>query len=222
MIIAFDVNETLLDLAPLDPLFEDAFGDASLRRQWFAQMLQFAFVGGLTDRYVDFTTAQHAALVVLAGLKDVDLDPAQRDGIVDAMRSLPAHPDVEDGLARLKDAGFTLATLTNSPRDVARDQIAHAGLGAFFDATLSADQVRVLKPRREAYALVAETFDVALEEVRLVAAHGWDIAGALAAGCAGAFVARPGQALIPIGEQPDIVGDDLRAVAELITARDRP
>jgi len=65
-VLAFDVNETLLDLAALDPLFEDAFGDAAARKQWFALMLQVAFVGGLTDRYVDFPTAQRAALEMLA------------------------------------------------------------------------------------------------------------------------------------------------------------
>ncbi len=59
-VIAFDVNETLLDLAALDPLFERAFGDASLRPLWFAQMLQVAFVGVITGNYVDFRSAQHA------------------------------------------------------------------------------------------------------------------------------------------------------------------
>jgi 2-haloacid dehalogenase len=222
MIIAFDVNETLLDLRPLDALFEEAFGTAALRQQWFARMLQVAFVGGLTERYVDFTTAQHAALAMTARLQGAELadDDAQR--IVDGMRALPAHQDVPDALARLKQEGFTLTTLTNSPLDVARDQMRHAGLADHFDATLSADQVRALKPRREAYGLVASTFDVSLAEVRLVAAHGWDVTGALAAGCAAAFVARPGQAVIPIGEQPDIVGDDVAAVVDLIVARDRP
>jgi len=56
-IIAFDVNETLLDLAALDPEFERVFGSAALRQQWFGQMLQLAFAGGLTGRYVDFSAA---------------------------------------------------------------------------------------------------------------------------------------------------------------------
>ena len=42
--IVFDVNETLLDLRALDPVFERAFGDSSARREWFGQMLQSAFV----------------------------------------------------------------------------------------------------------------------------------------------------------------------------------
>jgi 2-haloacid dehalogenase len=52
--------------------------------------------------------------------------------------------------------------------------------------------------------------------VRLVAAHGWDVAGALAAGCTAAFVARPGMVLSPLGEQPDIAGADLAEVADRV------
>jgi len=217
--IAFDVNETLLDLAPLDPLFQDAFGDAALRQQWFGQMLQIAFTGGLVGRYVDFTTAQRAALDMIARVRGVDLADDAARAIVDAMRSLPAHPEVPGALDRLKDAGFALATLTNSPLDVAQDQVRNAGIADRLDAVLSADQVQALKPRPEPYALVARTFDVALSEVRLVAAHAWDVTGALAAGCAAAFVMRPGKVPSPLGERPDIVADELGAIAEAIVAR---
>src|SRR5436190_393902 len=60
-VLAFDVNETLLDLRALDAPFAATFGDAALRPQWFALMLQIAFAGGLTGSYVDFTTAQRSA-----------------------------------------------------------------------------------------------------------------------------------------------------------------
>jgi 2-haloacid dehalogenase len=222
VIIVFDVNETLLDLKPLDPLFEEAFGSAALRAQWFARMLQLAFVGGLTGRYVDFSTAQRAALAMTARIQGVEVDDAVAQRIAGAMRSLPAHADVPAALDRLRAGGFRLATLTNSPLDVAHDQLRNAGLADRFDEILSADQVQALKPKREAYALAAKTFDVALSDVRLVAAHNWDVSGALAAGCAAAFVARPGQATSPIGDQPDVIGDDLPAVADAIMARDRP
>src|ERR671930_45869 len=101
-VIAFDVNETLLDLSPLDPLFEQAFGSAALRAQWFAQMLQLSFVGGLTNRYVDFPSAQRAALTMLADTTDTDLDPATAERIVDQMRRLPPHPDVAPAVDRLR------------------------------------------------------------------------------------------------------------------------
>jgi 2-haloacid dehalogenase len=215
-VIAFDVNETLLALSALDDLFADTLGDAALRAQWFSQMLQLAFVGAITGHYVDFTTAPHAALAMIAEREGIGLDEEAARRIVDGMRSLPPHVDVPDALSRLREGGFTLAALTNSPLDVVEDQLRNAGLHDRFHAILSADQVQALKPRREPYELVARTFDVPLAGVRLVAAHGWDVAGALAAGCRAAFVARPGMVLSPVGHPPDIVGADLGEVADRI------
>jgi 2-haloacid dehalogenase len=217
-VIAFDVNETLLDLRPLDPVFDGLFGDASARAQWFAQMLQVAFVGAITDRYVDFTTAQRAALDMVAQRRGVALPPDAVERVAATMRALPAHPDVADALARLREGGHRLAALSNSPQDVEQAQLAHAGLSDHFDAILSADTVRALKPRREPYELAARTFAVQIEEVTLVAAHAWDVAGALAAGCRAAFVARPGMPRNPIDPEPDLVGADLGAVADQILA----
>jgi 2-haloacid dehalogenase len=222
MIVVFDVNETLLDLAALDPLFEEAFGDAALRQQWFGQMLQLSFTGGLTGRYVDFTAAQRAALQMLARMRGVDVADDQARRILETMRALPAHPDVLAALDRLKDAGFRLATLTNSPLDVVRDQVRNAGIADRFEEVISADEIEVLKPAATAYRFAAHRMRVDQGEVRLVAAHAWDVSGALAAGCAAAFVARPGKVPSPLGDQPDIVGDDLAAVAELIVERDGP
>ncbi len=62
--------------------------------------------------------------------------------------------------------------------------------------------------------MAAESLGVEVGQVRLVAAHAWDVAGALQAGCAAAFVARPGMVLNPLFEHPDVVGSDLREVAE--------
>ena len=217
-VIAFDVNETLLDLGPLDDVFEEVLGDASLRAQWFAQMLQVAFVGAITDRYVDFTSAQRAALDMVAQRRDTTVTEDDADRVAAAMRALPAHPDAADALARLSAGGYKVAALSNSPEEVEQAQLAHAGLGGSFDAILSADTVRALKPRREPYELVARTFAVPIVEVMLVAAHAWDVAGALAAGCHAAFVARPGMPRNPIDPEPDLVGADLGEIADRILA----
>lgn len=215
-VVAFDVNETLLDLAALDGPFEDLLGDAALRPLWFAQMLQLSFVGGLTGQYVDFGTAQRAALQMIADKAGVAVGEAEVAAIVDQMRSLPPHPDVRDGLERLRGTGLTVIALTNSTLDVAQDQVANAGLADLFDEVLSADEVRHLKPAPQAYQLVADRFETDLGEVRLVAAHAWDVAGALAAGAKAAFVGRGGVVPSPLGRRPDIVGSDLTAVVDQI------
>jgi 2-haloacid dehalogenase len=219
-VIAFDVNETLLDMSALDPVFERVFGSSAPRPLWFAQMLQLAFVGTITGEYVDFSTAQHAALRMVAERTGIDLDSDDAEAVVDGMRTLPPHAEVRGALERLRGSGLTVAALTNSPLDVAEDQLANAGLRDLFDAVLSADSVRRLKPASEPYLSVAGHFQVPVGSVRLVAAHAWDIAGALAAGCAAAFVARPGMVAIPIGRQPDITGPDLVAVVDRIIAVD--
>jgi 2-haloacid dehalogenase len=114
-----------------------------------------------------------------------------------------------------------LASLTNSTEQVARAQLEHAGLLEAFEMVLSADTVRRLKPAPEPYLMAAERLGVAVGEVRLIAAHAWDVAGAARAGCATAFVARPGKVLDPLVERPEIVGADLVEVADAILAVDR-
>jgi 2-haloacid dehalogenase len=47
----------------------------------------------------------------------------------------------------------------------------------------------------------------------LVAAHHWDVSGALAAGARAAFVERPGMVPSPIGRRPELVVHDLGALA---------
>ena len=218
-VIAFDVNETLLDLRALDEPFGRVFGDESLRAQWFAQMLQLSFVGTIINQYVDFTTAQHAALEMLAARRGIALDASAAASVVGAMRTLPAYPEVREALLRLRGADrFAVAALTNSPEDVAVAQVRNAGLADCFDKVVSADSVRRLKPAREPYEEVARQFGVGTGDVCLVAAHAWDISGALAAGCRAAFVRRPGMEASPIGPQPDIVATDIGAVVDQLLA----
>jgi 2-haloacid dehalogenase len=212
-VLAFDVNETLLDLTGLDPLFEEVLGDRGRRVQWFTTMLQLSFVGGLTGSYVDFTTAQRAALRMIAAQAGRTLADTEVDEVVEAMSWLPAHPDVAPALDRLRSGDFRLVALTNSVLAVARAQLAHAGLAEHFEEVFSADEVRSLKPTPEPYRMVADRCGVPVGAVCLVAAHAWDVSGALAAGCQAAFVGRSGQVPSPIGPPPQFVGDDLTEVA---------
>ena len=219
-VIAFDVNETLLDLSSLDEAFGEVLGSAELRPLWFAQMLQLSFVGGLTGRYVDFRTAQLAAFEMLVERQGVRVAPGSAEAVVDRMTSLSPYPEVGAALKRLLPTPLRVVALTNSTEVVGRAQLENAGLANEFDAVLSADSVRALKPAPAAYRHVASTMQVDLDEIRLVAAHAWDVSGALAAGCRAAFVRRPGFVPSPLGPQADIVGADIDEVVDQIIAQD--
>jgi 2-haloacid dehalogenase len=215
-VCVFDVNETLLDLGALDPHFERVFGDAGARRAWFLQLLQSALVATVTGVYSTFGTIGAAALEMVAEREGVDLSEEDKQEILGGMRELPPHPEVAESLERLREAGLRMATLTNSTQQVAEAQIENSGLRGYFEQILSADTVKRLKPAPEPYRMAAESLGVEMGQVRLVAAHSWDVAGALRAGCAAAFVARPGMVLDPLVERPDVVGVDLREVADRI------
>jgi 2-haloacid dehalogenase len=218
----FDVNETLLDLAALDPHFERAFGDPGAREAWFQQLIQSALVTIATGRYHQFGTIAKAALDTTATRHGITLGEADKQAILQGMQELPPHPEVPAALGRLRDAGLRLAALTNSTGQVAQAQLANAGLAELFEQVLSADQAGRLKPAPEPYRMAADALGLPVGQLWLVAAHGWDVAGALAAGCRAAFVARPGRLPDPIAPAPEVTGGDLEQVADqLLTLQHR-
>lgn len=217
-VLAFDVNETLLDLGALDGLFEELFGTAEVRREWFALVVRAALVTTVTRRYESFADIQAACLASLAGRSARPITPADRDRLVRAMAELPAHPDVPAALTALREHGHRLAALTNNPRVLVRAQFAHAGLTPFFEEILSADEVRRLKPAPEPYRYAADRLGVDVAELTLVAAHGWDCAGARSAGARAVLVRRGGAAPLPAGLPPDLVVPDLAGLVAELTA----
>ena len=221
-IIVFDVNETLLDVDALKPHFARAFGDELVLREWFSTVLLYSEVASLAGPYSDFGAIGGAALEMVASSRRVSLSTDDRTRILSGMRSLPAHPDVREGLRRLRDAGFRTVTLTNSAAVAVEQQLNNAGLTEFFERSFSVDTVRRFKPAPEPYRYVASELKVDASQLRMVAAHAWDVVGAMQVGWAGAFVARPGKVLYPLAPKPDIVEPDLRAVADRIIAVDTP
>ena len=142
------------------------------------------------------------------------------DALKHAMLTMPAHPDVEDGLTALRDNGFRLVTLTNSPPNPdGPSPLEHAGLGHLFERQLSVESCRAFKPAPAVYLHACEQLAVSPADCMMVAAHVWDTIGAQSVGFSGALITRPGNAALPLPglPQPTVVATDLRDLAANLT-----
>ena len=215
-VIVFDVNETLLDMTPLKKNINSLLGNSDGFKIWFGMLLQYSLVDNCTKDYHDFVTIADATLDMAAeGLKKSITEMQKKEALA-TIKKLPAYPDVPRGLKALKQKGFRLATLTNSPTTTLTAQLKYAGLTKYFDKTLSIDTIKKYKPALETYRWAAEQLSVNNAEIMLVAAHGWDIAGALQAGLQAAFIERKGQSLYTLSPSPEIVGKNLVEVVQKI------
>ncbi|MCP4281427.1 MAG: haloacid dehalogenase type II [Alteromonas sp.] len=206
-VIFFDVNETLLDLTAMRSSVGEALGGRDdLLPLWFSTMLHHSLVDSTTGRFHTFGEIGVASLLMVAEIEGIELTKEQaKTAIVTPLRSLPPHPDVRDGLQALKDKGYKLVSLTNSSNQGVYTQFKNADLLSYFDERLSVEDINLYKPDTRTYEWAIEKMGIAAEDAMLVAAHGWDIAGAKQAGWQAAFIARPGKVLYPLAIAPDTV-----------------
>jgi 2-haloacid dehalogenase len=215
-VLVFDVNQTMLDLNALRPQFARVFGDGKALDEWFSLLLQYSLVVTVTDAYSDFGTVGKAVLEMLASTKGVKLTPQDATRILQGMLMLPAHLDVGESLKRLRGAGFRMVTLTNSSPTAVKAQLQNAGLAQYFEEAISVESVHRFKPDLEVYRSAAAHIGVQPADLLLIAAHPWDVFGAMKAGWQAAFVARNGITPFPLGPKPGIIGPDMKAVADEI------
>ena len=215
-VLVFDVNETLLDRQALDPVFGEIFGDVGVRREWFSLVLRNALSLTIIGEYEDFVTVGAASLRMVADQHRATVNDGDRATLARAMTSLPAHEDVAANLERLEEAGFRLAALTNSPQEAAESQLASAGISRHFERIMSVAPCARFKPAPEVYQMAAEELGVQPAAMTMVAAHDWDVAGAMAVGYRGAYIMRAGMVRNPLYPRPEIAASSFDEVTDLL------
>jgi 2-haloacid dehalogenase len=213
-VLVFDVNETLLDMTPLKKSVNGLLGNDQGFRIWFGMLLHYSIVSNSINEYHDFGTIAGATLAMAATSLN---KTASEDEIIEALspiKTLRAYPDVEKGLQLLKNHGFRLATLTNSPPHALKQQLINSNLTAYFEQALSIDSLKKYKPEAQTYLWAAKELAVEPKEMLMIAAHGWDLAGASHAGLATCFIAREGQSVYTLSNKPDFEANDILAMAE--------
>ena len=207
--IAFDLNGTLLDPAAMlggehAELARAALDDAVLQ----------AMADTLTAEHRPFPEYLRAALqrsLRVAGVVEAGLDEA-----MERAQTLPAFPDAADALGSLAAAGYRVAVVTNSAWDAAQRALAAAALDRHVEMVIGADEVRAYKPDPRVYQHAAMRLGARPDNLLLVAAHAWDVLGALRAGWGAAWVAHREQHLLATVPEPTLRGATLAQTAGLL------
>jgi len=213
-LLIFDVNETLLDLAPLRIAIKEKLKSDSAFDIWFQTLLHYSLVETLTDSYQDFSEIAKATLKMVSFKLKVDLSESKIAAVLGKIKELPPHKDIPEALSALKASRFKLVAFSNGNKAVLNQQLQYAEIDHLFDAIISIEEIREYKPKATSYQYVVDKMETRATDSMMIAAHGWDIAGAKRAGLKTAFVAREGKTIYPLGENPDISGSTLLDIAQ--------
>ncbi|HJX43737.1 MAG TPA: HAD family hydrolase [Geodermatophilus sp.] len=212
-VVAFDVNETLLDLSPVAAALVEAGQPADLLPVVFGRALHTGTAATVAGVWLPFRAAVESALAQLTDLPD-----AGRARVADTFLELVPHPDVEPALRRLTAAGVRVVTLSHGSPGVAEAGLERGGIAPLVERTLTSETVRAWKPSREAYLWAAGVCRVPPERMALVAAHGWDVLGAERAGLTGAWFPRGERVYPPAFPAPAVVAGDLAGAVDALLA----
>ncbi len=215
----FDVNETLIDIAPLrQSVAERLGGGAGQADRWFNGLIEHSLAETLVGQPAGFSMIAAAVLAMQVAEDGGSLALEEAKQIVkEGLQRSNAFADAAPGLQKLQDAGFTLVALTNSGEDGLQERLENAGIAQYFDRALSVQPAGAYKPARRSYEHGLSEAGAKAGSSMMVACHPWDLIGAQAAGMQTAFVERPGKAWYPLAEAPTITVADIEELARRLS-----
>jgi 2-haloacid dehalogenase len=210
--VLFDLNGTLLDPTGIAEPLGGGGEDRRLVAEAFHEALLLAMADAISGGpYRPLPGYLRATLE--RALRAAARDTGALDAAMERAGRMDAFPEAHAALALLREARLRTGVLTNSTADSAEIALAAAGLRDSFEIVIGSDAVQAFKPDPRVYAHAAEQVRADRAGIALVAAHAWDVMGAMRAGLKGAWVARSERWLVPVVPEPDIRGEDLEDVA---------
>ncbi len=188
--VVLDVIETLFAIDPLEDKLRGLGLPAGSLKTWFPRVLRDAFALQVTGTYKPFREVASGALESLLAESGLAVNREKIDDVIQSFATLPAHPDVAEGIGLLRTAGVRVAALTNGSAETTREMFENAGLADAIEKFISIDAVKQWKPAAAVYKHAAKEMNVQAEELALIAAHDWDIDGANKAGLTTGYLAR--------------------------------
>ena len=215
--VAFDIIGTCFSLTMPRQRLQELGAPQQTLELWFAQTLRDAFALSHAGGYRPLKEMLSAELPRTLARSGVHADSNAISGVLAAFAELEPQPGLREALSRAGGAGVKLLALTNGSADSTRRLLERAAVLDRFAALLSADEVRRTKPHPEVYAMARREAE---GELWLVAAHAWDVAGAVMAGLRAAFVMeQEGSYLESVYPAPEVTAASLEAAVDAVLAR---
>lgn len=216
--LLFDLFGTLVDTSSLARGFEEigiAVDVKAFSEAWQSKRLQYMWVNSLLTKsssnsapvvqFQPFEKLSIRALSYTAKMHGINLSEDQIVRISESQLSLDILPDVRQGLEKVHSAGnIRMSALTNSSSRNTEKLLQKNGLDHYFEAVISAEDVRYYKPSPEPYYHAANVLKLPKSRLVMVSANLWDVAGAQNAGMKACWINR--EALLDI-DQMDVRAD---------------
>lgn len=216
-VIFLDLYETMLDMTEVERRLNHLLDSKRGYTLWFELLMQHCFADNSYQVFHAFTDIARATMQMSAKMFGRSLEDNAVNDLLRLLEHLPVHDGVQEGLSRLKDAGFLLVALTNAPLAIVQNRMEFTGLISYFDNILSAETVKKYKPAKEVYQWALQKMSATAENALLATTHGWDISGAQNVGLKTAYIKQPRRMLYPLAPVPDFVCNNLEELAELLT-----
>lgn len=214
--VAFDMIGTLFSLEAPRRVLDELGAPTATFDIWFSGGLRDYFARSHSGAYAPLKNVLETTLPRAARIVEWDIDRVSIPEVMASLRELSPIEGAGPALGKLTGAGWRTIVVTNGSRDVAEHLLTRSGLREHVSVVISCDDLEVSKPHPRVYNEVKRS---SRGEVWLVAAHAWDVAGAMQAGIRGVWLSTTEHLYPGFLPPPDITSDDLdSAVASLLAA----
>lgn len=213
--VSFDIVGTLFGLdAPRRVLTQHGAPTPTFE-VWFSGALRDYFARSHSGPYTPLKEVLEDTLERAGAVVGWDVDKGVTPEVMQSLRELAPVEGAKTALDRLADAGWKKIAVTNSSRDLVEDLLARAGLAGHFERVISCDDLDVGKPHPRVYEEAKRHSD---GDPWLMAAHAWDVAGAMEAGMRAAWVSSHERIYPDFLPAPDVTADDLDSAVTSVLA----
>lgn len=201
-LLLFDVYETLLDMQSIKKKVNTLLDSKRAYMHWFDLLMQYCLVDNSTGSFHNFLSIAEATLKMAGKDLGKEVNREEADKIIHELGHLPVNEGVSQNLSKLKDEGFRLAAITNTPKEVILGRMERTGLVSYFEKVLCADEIKKYKPATEVYDWAIKKLQVEKKDVLYVSAHGWDVIGAMSAGIESVYLEQAELLYYPVAKKP--------------------